>query len=533
MLKRLFVYTLVIALAFSCFAISVSAEETNFEIAFSTDVMRVGDTAVFSINVPTNVNSITAFFSDNGKLALDRSNMQYDSSVKKYKVVFNVENGVCEITVTAKYIGTAVFSLTDITLQTDASSLQVGEVQAEVLIKAKAVPIYTKQEFNNIRNDLSGNYVLMNDIEFTEEDFAEGGEFYNDGYGWQPIGSSLSTAFKGSLDGNGFAVKGIRVYKADYNYIGLFGVNFGTIENIALVDANIDAIKGVFVPTTESSVPSGDIDYESKDVWTPPTGSVNDSDLSGYDRTGLSSAIVGGIAAYNVGTLADCYVNGEIFATPAAGGIVGSNVGSVERCYANVELKAKAVGGVSAYNLNHGLVSDCHAKGTVVGSALAGGICGENRSSTIKNCYTLVRVSGEGDTAGASNGEYYSTVENVYYLKDENVSDTAATALESEGFANITFSDDCWDYSTDFPVLKKLSTYILNEQEEKPETLKGDVNGDGDTNASDLAILKKVIAGLTAIDDDSVKAPDVDGSGGTPNAADLAMLKKIIAGLPL
>ncbi len=67
---------------------------------------------------------------------------------------------------------------------------------------------------------------------------------------------------------------------------------------------------------------------------------------------------------------------------------------------------------------------------------------------------------------------------------------------------------------------------------EAPTYEKGDIDGNGSVNAADLALLKKVIAGLTPVDDEEVKNPDVDGEGGaTPNAADLAALKKKIAGL--
>ncbi len=59
----------------------------------------------------------------------------------------------------------------------------------------------------------------------------------------------------------------------------------------------------------------------------------------------------------------------------------------------------------------------------------------------------------------------------------------------------------------------------------------GDVNGDGKVDAADLALLKKVVAGLTPIDNEDVKNPNVDGEGDTPNVADLAQLKKIVAGL--
>ena len=73
--------------------------------------------------------------------------------------------------------------------------------------------------------------------------------------------------------------------------------------------------------------------------------------------------------------------------------------------------------------------------------------------------------------------------------------------------------------------------YITVEEFIEEPAVKGDIDGNGAVNAGDLAMLKKVIAGLTALDDPTVINPDVDGTGGTPNAADLAALKKIIAGL--
>lgn len=59
----------------------------------------------------------------------------------------------------------------------------------------------------------------------------------------------------------------------------------------------------------------------------------------------------------------------------------------------------------------------------------------------------------------------------------------------------------------------------------------GDIDGNGSVNAADLALLKKVIAGITDVNDAEVKNPNVDDEMGVPNAADLATLKKIIAGL--
>ena len=49
-------------------------------------------------------------------------------------------------------------------------------------------PIYTVADLDNIRNNLEGNYILMNDIDLTEAT-ALGGEYDFIGNGWNPIGS--------------------------------------------------------------------------------------------------------------------------------------------------------------------------------------------------------------------------------------------------------------------------------------------------------------------------------------------------------
>lgn len=63
------------------------------------------------------------------------------------------------------------------------------------------------------------------------------------------------------------------------------------------------------------------------------------------------------------------------------------------------------------------------------------------------------------------------------------------------------------------------------------DSLTGDVNGDNEVNAADLALLKKLIAKLIPLDSEEVKNANVDEFLGVPDAADLALLKKIIAKL--
>ena len=69
------------------------------------------------------------------------------------------------------------------------------------------VGIYTKEDLDNIKLDMSGKYILMNDIVFDDSDYEKGGSFYNSGKGWEPIGTT-STYFKGILANNNPKVTG-------------------------------------------------------------------------------------------------------------------------------------------------------------------------------------------------------------------------------------------------------------------------------------------------------------------------------------
>ena len=57
--------------------------------------------------------------------------------------------------------------------------------------------ISTKEQLNNVQNNLSAHYKLIADIIFVDADYESSGDFYNSGKGWSPIGSSDTTPFKG------------------------------------------------------------------------------------------------------------------------------------------------------------------------------------------------------------------------------------------------------------------------------------------------------------------------------------------------
>ena len=102
---------------------------------------------------------------------------------------------------------------------------------------------------------------------------------------WTPIGNP-SSPFKGTFDGQGHIVKGVKVDSEDY--AGLFGILYdaGTIRNVGVVE----------------------------------------SDISG--------ANAGGIVGGSSGTIQSCYYTGTVERSWVAGGIVGNyKNGTVTNCY--------------------------------------------------------------------------------------------------------------------------------------------------------------------------------------------------------
>lgn len=234
------------------------------------------------------------------------------------------------------------------------------------------VGIYTKSDLDAIRNNLSGNYILMNDVNFSADDFWEAGQFYNNGKGWNSIGNSESP-FTGTFDGNGYCVNGLSISGSltESPYVGLFGYNKGCIKNITLIgqitithESNI-AYVGMIVGYSEGTIENcksvGDISVES-------------TILRATYETPFS--YVGGITGCSVGTLSLCENTCDIQATPSV------------IAYAEAAAYLGGVAGVA----NSSTISNCINSGTITLTptldantgitVYAGGISGQSNSNT-------------------------------------------------------------------------------------------------------------------------------------------------------
>ncbi len=228
--------------------------------------------------------------------------------------------------------------------------------------------IKTVEDFREIEDDLSGNYVLANDIDFGCNNY-------------RPIAYKSGTSFTGKFSGNGHTISNIRVNYSD-DLVGLFGTNKGLIMNLAV---------------------SGEVTGEE---------------------------YIGGICAKNEGTIYVCSFDGEVKQSESTrregkvGGICGTNYATISNCFNSADVSGKDyIGGICGEMYGKDpVVVYCVSVGKVsgfTGSAKVGGICGYGLSvsyggnSELSHCRFDMDVSGSinlinGTAQIANRGDNYS-----------------------------------------------------------------------------------------------------------------------------
>ncbi len=194
--------------------------------------------------------------------------------------------------------------------------------------------IYTFEDLYSIRNNLHGKYILMNNIDMSEET-KPGGDWDINGNGWLPIGD-YSNEFCGIFDGNGYAISGMNIHGLiQEKYVGLFGNVFeGRIFDLKVENSNINIVN----PDNSSYVGILAGYTSHSDIYSVYTSGNLYSDSS----TDFWKTYVGGIIGYSdyYDTIENCYSIANISFTEVddntifVGGIVGTlNSFLLKNCY--------------------------------------------------------------------------------------------------------------------------------------------------------------------------------------------------------
>ena len=211
------------------------------------------------------------------------------------------KSGTCEITITS----------TD-----DGDDLAQGVSQTfTITVEAVNHTISTPEDLDKLRYDMTGDYVLANDIDMTGRSFVPFGIVNNTTVG----------KFTGTFDGQGHTIKGLKYDVSDKGEVGLFcQTDNATIKNLIIENAyfrgnaNVGGIVGQMYRTTITDC------------------AVLNSYIEGRDHVG---AIAGEIAqtkmgdSYEGGAIKNCFSDARIVTREhQAGGILGTiHCGTVEK----------------------------------------------------------------------------------------------------------------------------------------------------------------------------------------------------------
>ncbi|WP_271553595.1 LPXTG cell wall anchor domain-containing protein [Enterococcus mundtii] len=332
--------------------------------------------------------------------------------------------------------------------------------------------ITTEAELNEIRNDLTAHYHLMNDITLTSD--------------WIPVGygTTLATKFTGSLTAEpGTVIRNMRVTSGaqagDTGNRGFFGVTDGarisgiTLENPQVSGGlNGEAIGGLIgrindvnsKPTTvtDSAVVGGRIEASGGYVGGLVGSMVNRLHGTAVIRSSSSATVtvnrdlndspqaVGGLIGANSNTVVDSYATGDVTAnTSNVGGLIGYNsYGHVSRSYAmgNVtSTEGSNHGGLIGSQHIFSTVIDSYATGDVVGITGVGGFIGgiHSLAEPVGRSYSTGSVVGVANVGGFVGDAEYSEVQNSYAMGDV----TGESNVDHFGFNSTSLHNYYYNHS--------------------------------------------------------------------------------------
>lgn len=243
----------------------------------------------------------------------------------------------------------------------------VTQLTEEEAIEQGYTIIKTAEDLQAVANNLSGKYILMNDIDLS-------------GIEWEPIGKHDPTAedpwagaFKGEFNGNGYSIKNLTVAADEGDTaVGLFGATDGaTITNTIVENANVSA------PSDYNEIAVGGLIGISRD--TNIDNVTVTGNITGHQGVGGLIGVVDDSQGFGKTTISNVNTDVNVNSVFYAGGLIGRVDGTAQ---------------------NSLVIENCHTSGKiVVTDSCAGGLIGEAGKTviTVNKCSSDMDISRESD----------------------------------------------------------------------------------------------------------------------------------------
>ncbi len=245
-------------------------------------------------------------------------------------------------------------------VEVDGTYTLSNETVAMNLTVTKATNIYTWQDLQGMKHDLSGKYVLRTNITFPD-----GGSEGLPMEGFDPVGD-VGNSFMGSFAGNGYRITNLSIDRPTRDRTGIWG----------LVNSGGSVIKDFVVDHAGIS----GADQVGAVMGRLNAGMVNNVRMVSSGKRSVSgNTSVGGLIGLNNRGIVAGYVTGAVSGMMNVGGLVGSNsFGGTVIGYATGSVSGNdVVGGLVGYSPGGTAIG--YATGRVTGTGSdVGGLVGNN-----------------------------------------------------------------------------------------------------------------------------------------------------------
>ncbi len=294
--------------------------------------------------------------------------------------------------------------------------LKFATLHVNAVNDGKESQISNVEQFGAIKNNRNAHYKLVADIDLST-------------YGnWEPLPN-----FFGSLDGNGYKIKNLKIEKSSTDNLGFISTltNTGVLKNIILENVNVlgnnnvGALVGYNNGTIENSSVTGSVNGNS---YVGGLIGLNNAGQIQYCHTDVTVTATGDragglIGSINAGTIYRSYASGSVSGEGIRyGGLAGHcNVVTIEECYAsaNVTTSKNPVGGLVGHTESGTIIKNSFATGNVTSTNngidnkfYTGGLVGRSFGKIV-NCYATGSVSGYSRVGGLV-GQSENTITNCY-----------------------------------------------------------------------------------------------------------------------
>jgi len=317
-------------------------------------------------------------------------------------------------------------------------------------------------EFEKDTLNWSAHFKQTANIDFHYTDFEPGGDFYNEGLGWAPVGSELQP-FNGSYDGNGFTIDSLYINRIEGPLVAFFAwVEDASLQNIGLSNVNISGngiVSGLAINAVNTTVNncfvtgtviSSMTAYCSgliaiADVATTVTDCYTECIVAAY-------AYSAGLIAVNKGTVINSY--SKLNMTVGYGfisGLIAVNGGTVSNCYSEIINSSCSMNLAGFACVNSGKISECYSVGNLSATSGVAGFVLMNEGN-ISNCYSANTLDASTSLVGfTGTAEDGSEVNNSFWDTDlSGITESAAgTGLPTDSMKlQSVFTDAGWNFST-------------------------------------------------------------------------------------